>query len=233
MLVHLLRSHPNIVCHGEVFALNALGHIHGKYAQMRRQDPKAETELLALAQKDPKSFLTEVVFDPQDHKAVGFKYKTDEAFNRKLSHIRDLIAADPDVKIIYLVRRNILDQYISHHVVLKKTGITLLKEQEDRPEIKPFAINIRKCIKYANDVMSRHHDITEHYNNHKNITVFYEDLVAKNETTFDNLQDFLGVERTNLSTPTKKIIESSKNLVTNYEEAEAKLTAAGLLKLTV
>ena len=38
MLLHLLRSNPASLCHGEVFGGERLGHVSGRYAVRRREE---------------------------------------------------------------------------------------------------------------------------------------------------------------------------------------------------
>jgi len=78
MLVQLLRSHPEICSHGEVFTPHRITGITGIYAQERREEPDFLERLAVERNDDPIKFLYKIVLDPQGKKAVGFKLKHDE-----------------------------------------------------------------------------------------------------------------------------------------------------------
>src|SRR5690606_41108644 len=65
MLLHLLRSNPQVMCHGEVFGRDGLGHIAGEYDAKRRDDDEVGARLQEYRERDPAAFLYDIVFDPQ------------------------------------------------------------------------------------------------------------------------------------------------------------------------
>lgn len=228
MLVHLLRSSPAVICHGEVFGGERIGNLVGTYGRLRRENPELDAELMAYRLERPQAFLYDVVFNTQGRKAVGFKFKTDEAFDPAFTDIQDLILADRDIKIVHLSRRNILDQYISHEVVLRQTGVTLLKEGEARPDVEPFDIDIDQAVGYVQDVLGRERQALDAYANHRNLQVSYDDLAQKGNPVHARLQQFLGVAAVPLSTPTRKILAKNASLVRNIEDVRGVLAAKGL-----
>ena len=62
MLVHMLRSNPEIMCHGEVFNYRNIGGLMGSYNSLR-ESAEHDKALLDLYRKDPNTFLYKVVFD--------------------------------------------------------------------------------------------------------------------------------------------------------------------------
>jgi hypothetical protein len=78
MLVHLLRSHPEICAHDEVFSPDKVRGLSGKYLQRSREEPGFIEWLSAERYRDPIRFLYKFVLDPDGKKAVGFKLKHDE-----------------------------------------------------------------------------------------------------------------------------------------------------------
>src|SRR5262245_66621142 len=71
MLRHMLNSHPDVRCHGEVMTGRGLDSL----ASARDGDASATRALLNRRASDPQGFLEEVVLDPGGAKAVGFKIK--------------------------------------------------------------------------------------------------------------------------------------------------------------
>ena len=228
MLLHLLRSNPQVMCHGEVFGLDGLGHIAGDYAAKRRDDPDVTARLEAYRAAAPASFLYDIVFDAQGRGVVGFKFKTDEAFDPRFADIQDVVRNDSDIKILQLHRRNILDQYISHQVVLNQTGVTWIGDESERPEVQPFEVDVRQAVSYVLDVLQREEDVARVYEGHRRILVDYEDVVDPAHPVRGELQDFLGIERRELTTPTRKILERNEALVGNVEDARNALRLMGL-----
>src|SRR5947199_9756333 len=78
VLVHLLRSHPEICSHDEIFSTGKSGGITGTYLIKRRADPESIDRLSAERDPDPIKFLYEIALDLQGKKAACFKRKHDE-----------------------------------------------------------------------------------------------------------------------------------------------------------
>lgn len=228
MLLHLLRSNPAILCHGEVFGGERLGHVSGRYAVRRREEEGFEQALHALSRSDPKRFLYDIVFDPQGKKTCGFKFKTDESFSEGCSHIQEMIRADTDIKVLQLRRRNVLAQFISHQVVLKQTGVTLVMKEEDRPRVEPFRVDVEEALDYFRDVLGREARVAEEYPDHRRLLVDYEDLVQDGHPVREAIQRFLGVPVGALSTGTKKILKRNETLLENIDEVVGAIQAQGL-----
>jgi hypothetical protein len=218
-LVHLLRSNPKILCHGEVISLDKVGNLTGTYGKKRREIPDYAEALHHEFINEPERFIYSSIFDSQGHRTTGFKYKTDESLSPEYGAYTDIIADDKDIKVIHLKRRNLLDQYISHQVVLKQSGVTLLLGNE-RPEIEPFECDIGHVTKYFKDVVRREKASAELYEAHRFFNVNYEDLVADINTAHSrrDIQRFLEVKVVPLTSHTKKIISDSNTLVTNIDE---------------
>jgi LPS sulfotransferase NodH len=219
MLVMLLHSHPDILCHSEVFEAEKLGYIAGRYRRLRTHDPTVSSALQGYRVERPEAFLYDVVFNADGHRAVGFKFKTDEAFGSdpRFTVINQLILKDHDIKIIRLHRRDLVAQYVSH-VVTRQTGVLLLRGDEPRPAIKPFEVDPRKALDHVLDVRRRDQMATDAYAQHRSVSVFYEDLVLDNDPARNDLLAFLGVPSAPLSFSTTKILPSLDDLVLNIAE---------------
>src|SRR5438270_11690896 len=76
MLVHLLRSHPEICSHDEVFSsTGTIGGMTGTYLIKCRVEADFVQYLSAEKDRDPIKFLYKIVLDLQGKKAFGFKLK--------------------------------------------------------------------------------------------------------------------------------------------------------------
>ena len=227
MLVHLLRANPNILCHGEVYGGETLGSIWGKYRQLREEDENFDRALHRMAEGGPEDFLNSVVFDNQGRQAVGFKYKTDESLGEWRDTITKFVAADRDIKVIHLIRKDLLDQFISHHVVTSQTSVTFAHKAEDIPEAQPFTVEPDYVLDYLKDVQAREEQSLEVYQGHELYTVSYEDLVAEKQEVHNGLQEFLGLTPSQLHTTTKKLIPDNKVLLINRDEVMRHLQENG------
>ena len=227
MLVHLLRSNPHVLCHGEVFGATAVGQVCGVYAARRKADRKYDALFWKYRTQRLEAFLYDVVFDTQNRRVAGFKFKTDEAFAPEYKDVFDLIHRDTDIKIIHLRRRNLLDQYVSHQVVLNQTGVMLVTDGDALPQVSPFAIDVSHLLAYVSDVLGRERLARELYANHRQAVVNYEDMIQENHPVRDRLQVFLGLHPVPLATRTRKIIERNSDLVLNMDEVVEALTRHG------
>jgi len=224
MLCSLIRSHPQAICHGEVLAQEGPPPLAGMYERKRRDNPEFGSNVRRYRDRHPQRFLYDIVFNPQGRRCVGFKFKTDEAFQSRFKAIREVIAADKDIKIIHLIRRNVLDQYVSHRVV-EKTGLTLLRPTDNRPNVAPFTVDVEHFIAYVKDVNDRQQAAFDLYRDHRNLILAYEDIVAPQSSALDDLEVFLGIANRPLSTKLVKIITNNSDMVLNLKEVQAALAS--------
>lgn len=231
-LVHLLRSHPDLFCHGEVFGGDRVAGLLGIYGKKIAKANNILDKITNVRDNNPELFLYKYVLDSQGFNGIGFKYKTDEAMNNEYTRLTDIIKNDIDLKIIYLLRRNILAQYVSHQIVLEQTGVTLVHKEKDVPTIKKMKIDLNNCVNYINEVIKRQKQAENIYTRHRSIYVYYEDIMESSpnkDTEHKQIQDFLSVKTVELSSTTKKIVRKPLNdLVINYDEICAGLKESGL-----
>ncbi len=226
-LVHLLRSNPQILCHGEVIDHKNVGALTGTYGKKRREIEGYDARLNQEMQQHPARFLFANVFDSQGYRVVGFKYKTDESLDPSYKAYTDTIVDNKDIKVIHLKRRNLLDVFISHEVVLKQTGLTMLKEGETPPAIQPFSASPAAVVDYFRGVVGRETKAESMYSGHRHMFVEYEDITKENSEARQTMQRFLDVAVVKLQSPTKKIIGDNKALLVNAPDVVAALKAAG------
>lgn len=225
MLVQLLRSHPQIVCHGEVFRKDSISALDGRYQGLPAEE--LGERLLPYRVHQPGAFIYDVIFDRQTGLAAGFKFKTDEQFLQPWADIAQLVAGDHDIKVIRLRRRNLLAQYVSHEVVLRQGVATTLKAGEAPPQVRPFRVDLKAILGYLDDVARRDRLADEAYSKHRQLRVAYEDLLDETNPARASLLAFLGVADHPLSTRTMKILGDSASLVTNLPDVMDVLAARG------
>ena len=218
MLVHMLRSNPEIICHGEVFNYRSIGGLAGSYNSLR-ESSEHEQALLNLYRTDPATFLYKVVFDNQKKKIAGFKIKTDEIFRRPYRRLRRLLQDDTDIKVLHLYRENLIAQFVSLKVVNDQTGVTLIHNNEDRPDIKPFNADVREFQAFVKDVFRREQKSLDLYRAHRGFVISYEEAERADGASLQNMQEFLGVSPRLLETTTVKILNHpTEETLLNYQE---------------
>jgi LPS sulfotransferase NodH len=219
MLVHLLRSHPEICAHDEVFSPDKVKGITGTYLQKSKEDPAYIDRLSAQRFRDPINFLYRVILDPQEKKMVGFKLKHDELVLPGYKILRDEIAGNKNIRIIHLRRDNLLRRYLSHYVAMHVTHVTLAVGEQPVPELPPIRLEPSACEKDFETILAREKEFSGLFARHPGFSISYEEMVAGDADKLARLLDFLGVSQRKLTTPTRKLgRDDLRTVITNFDE---------------
>lgn len=203
LLSETLNSHPEIVCHGEVFHPTPAGHIKIS------QDEASIDELVELRENDSDAFM-ETIYNRPDARIVGFKM-----WRNQNAEVCDEIMADESIAKIIYERTNILARFASSRLV-KATGIYNLKPGAGRPEKLKAKIcfNDQDFNKYAR----RHHNIFSKYRAESKgpvLDITYQSVV---ENGFEEVLSFLGVEQVPLINQKEKLHSSS--ILERFQESD-------------
>jgi hypothetical protein len=219
MLVHLLRSHPDIISHDEVFSSGTLGGITGTYLIKRRQEPDFAERMAAVRDRDPIKFLYKIVLDLQGKKAVCFKLKHDELILPEYKVLRDEIVNDADFRIIHLRRDNLLRRYLSHYIANNVTRVTWAIHGQTVPEIQSVVLKPHKCQKNFETVLDREREFAELFAQHPGFRISYEEMIIPGSEKLQSLLDFMGVPRRELTTTTQKLgCDDLRKVIANFDE---------------
>ena len=220
MLVHLLRSHPDICSHDEVFsAPGTLGGMTGTYAIKRRAEPDFADRMSAQKDRDPIKFLYKIVLDLQGKKVVCFKLKHDELVRPEYKVLRDEIVNDRDFRIIHLRRENLLRRYLSHYIANRVTRVTLAVRGQTIPKLQPVTLDPRKCQKDFETVLAREKEFAELFAEHPGFSISYEEMITPGSEKLQALLDFIGVPQRELTTTTQKLgCDDLRQIIANFEE---------------
>ena len=221
MLVHLLRSHPQILSHGEVLGDKVAG-LAGPLGHLARQDPAVHERVEDWRQRNPLFFLYNYILDAHGQRAVGFKLKYDELVLPAYRDLMECVRDDVDLKIIFLDRENLLERYVSHHVAMHVTGVTLLTDSSKKPEVRPMRLDCQDMERNFTEQLARQDKFRELFKAHRCIETTYERLTRDARGEMRAIYEFLGVDRHDPSTATRKILDSDmRSLVSNYAEVAA------------
>ena len=222
MLSTLLNSHPRVLCHGEVLA--APHESAGPYHDLRSQGADVDDWLREYRQERPEAFLYDVCFNPAGHQSVGFKFKLEESLTSSYKSFRELLAADKDIKIIHLQRKNILDKYVSLQMT-RQSGVFSIRSSSQRPDLRPFTIDIADFIAYVRKDRQRYETAFEMFRDHPCLHLTYEELCESRPAALGKVQDFLELPQADLATMMIKVIKKNTDLVLNLDEVREALAA--------
>jgi LPS sulfotransferase NodH len=219
MLVQLLRSHPEICSHSEVFTPDRITGITGTYCQKSREQAGFIERLSRERDRNPIKFLYKIVLDLQGKKVVGFKLKHDELVRPEYKVLRDEIVNDRDFRIIHLRRENLLRRYLSQYIVNRVTGVTLAVRGQTIPKLQPVTLDPRKCQKDFETVLAREKEFAELFAEHPGFSISYEEMIAPDSEKLQALLDFIGVPRRELTTTTQKLgNDDLRSAIINFDE---------------
>ena len=227
MLVRTLRSHPRMIVHGEVWGDNMVG-VDGPLGRSFEADPARHAALEAMRFQEPERVLYEAFLDAHDARSVGFKLKYDELVRQQWNEVRRLVEADTDLAIVFLHRRDFLRRYLSHQVVLRQTGVTVVVAGGTPPPVAPFAIDIDDLLRDIAETRRRTREFEAAFAAHPSLHIAYEDLSADPQAQCDRVFAFLGVDPAPVRVATEKIVRiAPEALVLNYDDVQVALQASG------
>ena len=215
MLCTLLNSHPEILCHHELY------NPHGIMYALHLRDSAFSLGSMEDRNKNPDQFLNNVWQNTLNHKAVGFKFT-----NRDDEDIYWKVIRDPNVRKIILKRENRVKTYVSK-LMSEATG---LWEVYDAQKISPQRPKIRVELEGLLNALKRYSDYYSNVEkalietNQKALEVKYEDLF--NDKTRQSLLEYLGVSIDTSVLKVESIKQNPidlKSTITNYEELLALL----------
>jgi LPS sulfotransferase NodH len=219
MLVQLLRSHPEICSHSEVFTPDRITGITGTYCQKSREQAGFIERLSRERDRNPIKFLYKIVLDLQGKKVVGFKLKHDELVRPEYKVLRDEIVNDRDFRIIHLRRENLLRRYLSQYIVNRVTGVTLAVRGQTIPKLQPVVLDPRKCQRDFETVLARQKEFAELFVEHPGFSISYEEMITPGSEKLQALLDFIGVPRRELTTTTQKLgNDDLRSAIINFDE---------------
>jgi len=227
MLVRTLRSHPCLIVHGEVWGDTMVG-VDGPLGRACEADPSMHAALEARRFVEPERVLDHAFLDARGAQAVGFKLKYDELVRPQWQELRRLVETDHALAIVFLHRRDLLSRYLSHQVVLRQTGITVVVAGGTPPPVQPFAIDIDDLLRDIMETRRRTREFEAAFAAHPSLHIAYEDLAADPQAQCDRVFAFLGVDPAPVRVATEKIVRTAPEaLVLNYDAVRAALQAAG------
>jgi len=216
MLRLMLNSHPQIVCHGEVFSPRLIG--------FERKDKNSPiNQLLEKTRNErPVDFLRDYVFYGGSYQAIGAKIKYSELEQPRWSAVFDSLLADRDIRVVHLIRENRLQRLVSA-TVAKLTGVRVVLASDPQPEprrpVRKIVLDVESCIRDFTTVQAAEARFRTYFNGHRTFELSYEDIIDERSRELLDLQRFLGVDETALTANTVKLnTDRLEDVIENYSE---------------
>ena len=217
-LCTLLDSHPEILCHHEIFNPEAI------HPSLRYRNGLLDLGTVENRDRDPLPVLHEVWRHPFGHRIVGFKLCKGQN-----PRVFEAVLADRGVKKILVLRRNRVKTFVSE-AVAERTG-----EWESYPGMEIGRQSVR--LEVDPDRLRRHAESNQRYYDGLRsqleamgqswLELTYEDLPGHDERR--RALDFLGVANHPLSEATRKQNPRDlREILHNFDALRAALRGSDL-----
>jgi LPS sulfotransferase NodH len=239
-LTSLLDGHKNIRCGNEELLQWTKDHggdpenaANGKdLTGSTVQDYAAEMEaIMHRLPKDPTDGSPEGSLTTH----VGFKIMYDQGIlhfgEELLQHLED-----NNIKIIHLVRKNKLLQYVSKDSNNKDKGVdghnAHPTTEEEAAQLRDVTVDgkVKKIIKFLREKAGETKAATDlldaHFGSEGYLTIYYEDLDDDNQREMDRIFDYIDVESIKVQSEYTKIHEGKRTREYFAEEDRAEVEAA-------
>lgn len=219
LLINLLKSHNQVRVFGELFrSTETIGWDVKPFATFQPPD------VVSLYRTDPVAFLEGHVFRrwPRTCKAVGFKLFYYHARTPEHSIVWDYLAADRDICVLHLRRRNLLAQYYSLRLAHQTNSWTKSAKPQGNPP--PMNLDPQECRDHFGWVRALEEDCAAFFARHDVHDIWYEDLVADQAKTIAAVQERLGLAREFVKpTIARQRITPLRLAVANYDDLSTRL----------
>lgn len=218
MLTSALKKHSRAHCFGEVFnRAHAMAWTEGY--------DNTNSWLNAIRNHRPEQFLSQFIFRgyAPTVDAVGFKIFPEHAQDARFRATFDELLADPDVKVIHLVRQNKLAMYLSL-VQAQRSGVWAVS-RGDTAQPSAVTIDPTQCAQGFSALEAEEDFFRERLASRDHFAVSYEQLVQDPDTYFGGIQQHLGlpVEPMQRATGRQRTVPL-RDAIANFAELEMHFT---------
>jgi LPS sulfotransferase NodH len=212
LLCTLLNSHPDVLCHHELFNPN------GIFYALEYRDGSLDLGSMEARDREPFAFLQRVWDHPLGASCVGFKMTRGQD-----AAIMQGLIEDSGVLKILLHRRNRLKTFISEQLALQTDRWEVYAKDELAIETPQLHVDVGAFKAHCELNESYYQDIRHALRSGRQhwIETAYEDILAESEHV--RLLEFLGVEATDARLKQASVKQSDRDLRThieNFQELE-------------
>lgn len=186
LVIEMLNSHPDCFSGYEIFSDT---HVAKRHVPWYLPDCQDEPQLCDLRLSDPLAFLRRLEEQTfaKGYQAVGFKLMYWEG--ERFPVVRDHVAADEEIHIIHVKRRNLLRRYLSYRMA-ERTGQWWAATGEEvlRTDIR---LTLAEILADIAMVRSQQREYEQLLVGHPTLELYYEDLEQDLMGTARSLWRFL------------------------------------------
>ena len=223
-----LSSHPDILCHGEVFKLGKRPYsLVGGYWEYSRRNLRNRIRSLVRTREFARDYLTQLYADPS-HGAIGLKLMLNQC---KLRPYIWSLLTELDVKAVMVRRRNVLKTLVSRRAaevsgVYHVSGTLPTQSAVSTWVAKRIQVNTDTLLGDLGAIEAESAEWLERLKPRVEfIEVVYEDYVRGVNEGNRKILEFLGVPQMRLYSDLEKVNpDKLGELVSNYEAVERMLT---------
>jgi LPS sulfotransferase NodH len=213
LLCSLLNSHPQILCHHEVF------NPRGIFYALDRRDDSMALGTRTERDRQPFKFLDKLWKASDDARYVGFKMTS----GQQKSILRQMLSDDSVQKIV-LHRANRVRTYVSHLIAEQTDQWEIYDEAELVDEVPRLRIDVMSMREHAASNASFYSDLeaTLRSSGQSWLEILYQDLLRPR--THARLLSFLGAAPVALAEGSvRQNRRDLRSLIDNFEELAAAL----------
>jgi LPS sulfotransferase NodH len=227
MLCTLLGSHPDVLCHHEVFNPD------GVFYALELRDGSLDLDGIEERDRDPLAFLERVWSTDLGHSHVGFKMT-----HRQNETVLDAVLRDVGVRKIVLRRQNRVRTFVSRQISEQTGQWEAYREADlvsERPRVHVDVAALREDIAENEGYYGEVERLLE-TTGQPFVRVWYERLLAgrRDERARARVLEFLGLPEPDRAAASLRIRSVRQNpaslreLITNFAELEDALAGTGL-----
>ena len=217
LLSSLLYSHPEGFVGGELFNKAV---VDTDQMPWEMDTMLAGHNLADLWKSDSVAFLDRMfaTAGQRGYRAIGFKLMYAHGDDNEL--VRDYLTSDTSIRVVHIMRRNLLRRYLSEQVA-QRTGVWDRTDETTPPP--PIHLELEKCLWNFNYIETKQREYAEHFKNHDTMEVYYEDLAADLLGIGTRVAAFLGLQpNVDLKTHYKKgVTQSLQQAIVNYDDLKS------------
>ncbi len=187
LLQSYLNKHTNIYCEGEIYNVNHLK-MYGKAGMLKKRMNNDTINYLNLYGYPKHS---------KKIKFAGFKLFYSHFRTEKTKILWDFLIQNKDIKIIHIIRKNTLRNFVSLKIAYKTNEWRSFSGKSNINK-KKISLTKQECLKEFESQEKIVNDAEAKFKKHEIIKVFYTDLVNSKQETMNNIFSFLNVKSINL-----------------------------------
>lgn len=222
-----LSSHPDILCHGEVFKLGKKSHRHeDTFWHYSRLDFSTRARTLLRPALVTADFLDRL-YSERRYAAIGFKLMLSQC--RRWPYIWPLLK-ERKVKVILVDRRNTLKTLVSRRAASCSGVYHVSETLGTRSSVrcwspKKVILELKDLVQDLDSISAEQAEWKSRIGNDlPHLDLVYEDYVADTARGNDAMLDFLNVRHVPLSSDLQKVNpDDLAQIIGNYEDVAAAL----------